>query len=173
MGTSVRITASHIAYYFTCHRKLWLYANGVEMEHFSEQVLEGRQIHAHSFSRRSQEYVEVQLEGIKIDFFDPRARVVHETKRGRAIETAHIAQVQYYLYKLGQLGINDATGLIEYPDLRRTQSVAALDNAMVEEIATWEDAVQQILALPECPAVINKPYCRHCAFHDLCYIIES
>jgi len=172
MENAVRITASHITYLLICKRKLWLYAKGMEMEHFSDQVLEGRLIHQYAYPRRSQEYVEVQLDGIKIDFFDARARVVHETKRGRAIESAHIAQVQYYLYKLHQHGITGASGLIEYPDLRKTQKVLPLDEDMLCIISNWEVEVKQIIALPDCPVVDKKPYCRQCAFHDLCYITE-
>lgn len=172
METATRITASHIAYLFICPRKLWLYTQGVEMEHFSEQVLEGRHLHETSYPRRSQEFVEIQFDGVKIDFYDPRARVVHETKRGRAIETAHIAQVQYYLFKLRQHGISDASGLIEYPDLRKTHPVEALDDTMVENIKNWETQVRDIVQNLVCPQVIQKPYCRNCAFHDLCYITE-
>lgn len=167
-----RITASHIVYLLVCHRKLWLFANGVEMEHFSEMVLEGRLIHETTYTRRPSQYVEVQFDGIKIDFYDPRAHVVHETKRGRAAESAHRAQVQYYLYKLRQHGVPDAQGLIEYPDLRRSEPVPPLTEADVETIAGWEREVARIVALPACPPVIHKPLCKQCSYYDLCYIGE-
>ena len=173
INETMRITASHIVYLLVCHRKLWLFANGVEMEHFSEHVLEGRLIHTTTYPRRSSQYVEVQIDGIKIDFYDPRTRTVHETKRGRAIEAAHRAQVQYYLYKLGQHGVAGASGLIEYPDLRRTEPVAALTDADVETISGWEQAVAEIVAREQCPPVINKPICKNCAYCDLCYAGEE
>lgn len=170
--TMAHVTASNIAYLFVCHRKLWLSAHGVEMEHFSETVLEGRLIHASSYQRRSSKFVEIQLDGIKIDFYDPRTRTVHETKRGRSIEEAHIAQVQYYLYKLRQHGILNASGLIEYPDLRKTHRVEPVSDDLAKKIASWETTVWQITSSPDCPAVVNKPYCKQCAFYDLCYINE-
>jgi len=166
----VRITASHIVYALVCPRKLWLFAHGIELEHFSEAVLEGRLIHGTTYQRRPSQYVEIQLDGIKIDFYDTKNRVVHETKRGRSIESAHRAQVQYYLYKLRQNGVPDASGLIEYPDLRRTEIIPALSETEVNEIAAWEDEVRRIVALEHCPDVVRKPYCKHCAYHDLCYI---
>ncbi|HRI60775.1 MAG TPA: CRISPR-associated protein Cas4 [Saprospiraceae bacterium] len=171
--TTIRITASHIVYLLICHRKLWLFAGGIEMEHFSQNVLEGRLLHEISYPRRPSQYVEVELDGIKIDFYDPHTRTVHETKRGRAIETAHRAQVQYYLFKLRQHGVPDAAGLIEYPDLRKTEPVAPLTDADVLMIAGWEAEVQRIVAQETCPPVIKKPYCKQCAYFDLCYIGEN
>ncbi len=169
---TVHITASHIVYLLVCHRKLWLFANGVEMEHFSESILEGRLLHEISYPRRPSQYVEVQIEGIKIDFFDPRTHTVHETKRGRSMQDAHRAQVQYYLYKLYQHGVTDASGIIEYPDLRKTEQVAPLQKADLQEIAGWEQAVLQLMAQDTCPPVINKPFCKQCSYHDLCYMDE-
>lgn len=166
------VSATLIAYLHTCRRKLWLHAHEIRMEHTSDLVAEGKLIGETSYQRRSEQYVQVEFDGIKIDFYDPRARVVHETKRGRAVESAHRAQVQYYLYKLRQHGVAGASGLIEYPDLRRTEPVAALSEADVAAIHDWENAVSEIIAQEQCPSVINKPICKSCAYNDLCYITE-
>jgi len=170
---NVRITASHIVYLLICHRKLWLFANGVEMEHFSETVLEGRLIHNTTYQRRPSQYVEVQLDNVKIDFYNPQTRTVHETKRGRAVESAHRAQVQYYLYKLHRHGVPDATGLIEYPDLRRTEPVEALTEADMATIAGWEKEVAHIVAQEKCPPPIHAAICKNCSYHDFCYAAED
>jgi CRISPR-associated exonuclease Cas4 len=39
------ITPTHINYYHVCHRKLWLFSHGKQMEHTSELVAEGKLIH--------------------------------------------------------------------------------------------------------------------------------
>jgi CRISPR-associated exonuclease Cas4 len=168
----LHISASHIIYLTVCHRKLWLFDKGVELEHFSEQVLEGRLIHQTTYLRRPSKYVEIQIDGIKIDFYDPHTQTVHETKRGRSIEEAHRSQVKYYLFKLAQHGVLNASGLIEYPDLRKTEKVSPLSDAEHKEIACWEDNVKEVLAQSICPPAIEKPYCRKCAYFDLCYISE-
>ncbi len=165
-------TATLVSYLHTCHRKLWLHANEIRMEHTSELVAEGKLIGETAYDRRSEKYMQVELEGVKIDFFDPRTRTVHETKRGRAIEEAHRAQVRYYLFKLFQHGVTDASGIIEYPDLRKTETVPALQEGDIREIEAWEDSVRRIIALELCPAVIHKPYCKACAYFDLCYLDE-
>ena len=169
----MHVTATLIAYLHTCHRKLWLHANEIRMEHTSDLVAEGKLIGETSYERRADKYVQVELDGIKIDFYDPRARVAHETKRGRAVEAAHRAQVQYYLYKLRQHGAPDASGLIEYPDLRRTESVPPLTEADLETIAGWEQAVVEIITREQCPPVIHKPICKNCSYYDLCYAGEE
>lgn len=170
---TTRITASHIAYLLICHRKLWLFASGVEMEHFSETVLEGRLIHETAYPRRPSQYAEIQLDGIKIDFYNTISRIVHETKRGRSVETAHRAQVRYYLYKLRQHGVADASGIIEYPDLRKTEAVPPLTEADLVEIAHWEQQVRQIIGRETCPPVIRKPICKNCSYCDFCYADEA
>lgn len=173
MATPVRITASHIAYLLVCHRKLWLFSNGVEMEHFSEMVLEGRLIHETTYTRRPSQYVEVELDGIKIDFYDPKNKIVHETKRGRAVEAAHRAQVQYYLYKLRRHGVADASGLIEYPDLRRTEPVAPLTEADIAAIKDWETEIARIVGEARCPPPIRAAICKNCSYGDFCYATEE
>lgn len=167
------VTATLIAYLHTCRRKLWLHANEIRMEHTSDIVAEGKLIGESSYGRRADKYVQLEFDGIKIDFYDPRARVVHETKRGRAVESAHRAQVQYYLYKLRQHGIPDASGRIEYPDLRRTEIVPPLEASDVPRIESWEAEVARVVAEPVCPPVIRARICDQCSYHDLCYIGEE
>ncbi|HQO50424.1 MAG TPA: Dna2/Cas4 domain-containing protein, partial [Bacteroidales bacterium] len=41
----MQITGTHFNYFQLCQRKLWLFHNGMQMEHTSELVDEGRLIH--------------------------------------------------------------------------------------------------------------------------------
>lgn len=166
------ITATLINLFHVCHRELWLHAHEIRMEHTSEIVAEGKLIGETTYERRAEKYTQVELDGIKIDFYDPKNKVVHETKRGRAMESAHRAQVQYYLFKLRQNGVNDATGLIEYPDLKKTETVPALTDSDIEEIEAWENDIERIVAQSQCPPVIDKPICKQCSYYDFCYSTE-
>ncbi|MDX1913382.1 MAG: CRISPR-associated protein Cas4 [Saprospiraceae bacterium] len=163
------VTATLINLYHVCHRQLWLHAHEIRMEHTSDIVAEGKLIGETSYERRSDKYTEVELDGIKIDFYDSRNNVVHETKRGRAVEAAHRAQVQYYLYKLVQHGVTGASGIIEYPDLRKTEAVPSLTDADLAQVGAWEHAVQEIVQRETCPPLIQKPICRQCSYHFFCY----
>lgn len=167
------ITATHINLLHVCHRELWLHAHEIRMEHTSDLVAEGKLIGESSYDRRSERYTQVEFDGVKIDFYDPRTRTVHETKRGRAVEAAHRAQVQYYLYKLRQQGVADASGLIEYPDLRRTELVEPLTSEDIGRIQEWEREVERIIGLEQCPPVTEKPICKQCSYYDLCFVGEE
>lgn len=168
------VTATLINLLHVCRRELWLHAHEIRMEHTSDLVAEGKLIGETAYGRRPERYTQVELDGIKIDFYDPRTRTVHETKRGRAIETAHRAQVKFYLYKLRQQGgVADARGLIEYPDLRKTEAVEPLTEMDVREIESWEEEVRRVVALETCPPTIGKPYCKNCSYHDFCYSGEE
>ena len=105
----MNLTATHIAYYHTCHRKLWLFSNGIQMEHTSDIVAEGKLIGETSYAERAKKYTELALDGIKIDFYDPKEKVIHEVKKSDKVEQAHIAQVKYYLCVLRKNGIENAT----------------------------------------------------------------
>ena len=94
------ITATHIAYLHLCHRKLWLFSQGLQMEHGSELVAEGKFIEETSYQQRAEKWQQIQLEGIKIDHFDAKNGIVKEVKKSSKRESAHIAQVKYYLFVL-------------------------------------------------------------------------
>ena len=167
----LNLTATHVNYYFVCHRKLWLFANGIQMEHTSETVAEGKLIGETTYTDRSQQYTEVEVDGIKIDFYDAKNKVVHEVKKSDKVEKAHIAQVKYYIYKLGQQGIEGVTGLIEYPKMRQRETVQ-LELGDQEMIQTWETNIQQMVVSEICPPLLRKPICKQCSYFDFCYVEE-
>lgn len=123
----MQITGTHFNYYQVCKRKLWLFANGINFEHTSDLVFEGKLIHEDSYPQRSEKYEEIELDGIKVDYYDAKSKVVHEIKKSNKVEKAHEWQVKYYLYVFEQNGIEVVTGLLEYPVLRKTQPVILSD----------------------------------------------
>lgn len=169
----MQVTGTHIAYLHTCHRKLWLFGNGINMEHTSDIVAEGKLIGDTTYPDRAEKFTEIEIDGIKIDFYDPKNKIVHEVKKSASVEQAHIAQVQYYLYKLLQKGVEGATGIIEYPKLKQRQEVQSLSDADVEKIRTWERHVQDIVSSPVCPGVIRAKICKQCSYYDFCYSSET
>ena len=75
------ITGTHFNYHQVCRRKLWLFSAGITMEHTSDLVYEGKLIHETTYQQRPERYQELELDGIKIDFYDAKNRVVHEVKK--------------------------------------------------------------------------------------------
>ncbi|SFC73550.1 CRISPR-associated exonuclease Cas4 [Parapedobacter composti] len=168
----MNITATHINLYHVCRRELWLHANGIRMEHTSDVVAEGKLIGELSYPERSERYTEIEIDGVKIDFYDARNRVVHEVKKSDSVENAHIAQVKYYLYKLRQHGVDGATGIVEYPKLRQRELVE-LREEDVEAIKDWEIDISGIIYGDICPPVIHSKICRRCSYYDFCYVDED
>ena len=91
-------TGTHFNYYQVCKRKLWLFANGINMEQNSELVAEGKFIHENSYPKRSEKYEEVEIDGVKVDYYDAKNKVIHEIKKSNKVENAHFWQLKYYLY---------------------------------------------------------------------------
>lgn len=166
------ITGTHIVYYLICNRKLWLFANGIHLEQTSDLVAEGKLINETTYLNRAVKYTEIEIDGVKIDFFDARNKVVHEVKKSSRMEKVHIAQVKYYLYKLEQKGIEGATAVIEYPKLKQRVKVEALTDEDRTAIHQWELAIESIKRKMECPPVIQKQICKSCAYFDFCYATE-
>jgi CRISPR-associated exonuclease Cas4 len=164
----MHITATRINYYHICHRKLWLFANGINMEHTSDTVTEGKLIGENTYTDRASKYTELQLDGVKIDFYDTKNKVVHEIKKSDKMEAAHEAQVKYYLYKLRLHGILDASGILEYPTLRHTSQVI-LSDSDITDIERWEQEIATIIGSEDMPRVINKPSCKKCSYYEFCY----
>ncbi len=166
------ITPTHLNYYHVCHRKLWLYASGITMEHTSDAVYEGKLIGENTYSRRSTRYTELDLGIAKIDFYDVHNRVVHEIKKSDKMEPAHIAQVKYYLFLLHQQGIEGASGLLEYPRLRKTTYIT-LASEDILEIQRQLVASEQIMQASKCPEKIKLGICRSCSYFDFCWVAEE
>ncbi len=139
------------------------------MEQNSEAVAIGKHIEETSYKTRASRWRELDLGFLKIDHFDPVNKVVKEVKKSPKLEQAHIAQVQYYLYTLERAGIVGASGLIEYPRLRKTREVQLTDEVR-KDIEGWLAEIQRIVNQDYCPELVRKSYCQNCAYRDFCFI---
>lgn len=165
------ITGTHFNYYQLCHRKLWLFANGIGMEHTSDLVQEGKLVHESSYPQRSVRYEEVAIGGIKVDYYDARNRVIHEIKKSNKVDHAHLWQLKYYLYVFQQHGIDGVSGILEYPLLRKTEKVC-LEADDTEKIREMETGIVRIVEQAECPPLQKKGICRNCSYFEFCYANE-
>lgn len=165
------INATLINLYNVCQRELWLHANGIRFEHTSDLVLEGKLIHEDSYPQRSEKYEEIELDGIKVDYYDAKSKVIHEIKKSNKVEKAHEWQVKYYLYVFEQNGIEGVTGLLEYPVLRKTQPVI-LSDLDREKIEAMKKDIEKIVSDENCPPLIQKSLCRNCSYFEFCYSQE-
>jgi CRISPR-associated exonuclease Cas4 len=142
------------------------------MEHTSDLVFEGNLIHEEAYPQRSSKYEEVEIEGIKVDFYDPRNKVIHEIKKSDKIDRAHEWQLKYYLFVFERNGITGATGILEYPVLRKTETVL-LSDIDREEILSMEKEIRNIIESEQCPPMEKKRICKNCSYYDFCYSREE
>lgn len=166
------VTGTQFNYYLICHRKLWLFSRGITMEHQSDLVLEGKLIHEESYPRRDESFEEIEIDGIKIDFFDPKSNVIHEIKKSNRFEDAHLWQLKYYISILKDHGLNIVTGLLEYPRLRRTESVILTedDRTVINEKLV---DIRKITDDEKCPDRKKITACKNCSYFDFCWSGES
>lgn len=168
----MRITGTHIHYYFNCHRQLWLFANGINMEQTSDTVYEGKLIHETSYLQRSERFKEVEIGPVKIDYFDKKNNVIHEIKKSSKLLDSHVWQVKYYIYVFEQAGINGVTGILEYPKEHKTEEVllSEPDRIYLEELFV---EIDKLINQEKCPPLLNQPKCKNCSYFDFCYSNEA
>jgi CRISPR-associated exonuclease Cas4 len=140
------------------------------MEHNSDVVTIGKIISENSYQREEHELSISSDDGtIVLDFYDSKNKIIHEVKKSDKMEITHIWQVKYYIYILEQKGIEGVSGEIDYPKLKQKITVN-LQEEDRQELKKIGNEIDTILKLPIPPETINKPFCKQCAYYDLCYI---
>lgn len=167
----MNINATLINLYHVCRRELWFHAKGIRMEHTSDLVYEGRLIHEGSYPQRSTQYREVELPGGKVDFYDPKAKVIHEVKKSDKVEPAHLWQLKYYIYLFEENGIEGVSGVLEYPVLRKKVEVEFRpeDRREIEKILA---EIEKIISDENCPPLVKKRLCSSCSYYEFCFAQE-
>ena len=138
------------------------------MEQSSDLVTEGKLIGENSYPQRPEKYVEIEIDNIKIDYYDSKNKIIHEIKKSNKIEFAHEAQVKYYIYRLKLMGIEGVRGILEYPTLRITKNVELTDIDILE-IEKWENEISEIIDDNKIPEPINKTICKKCSYFEFCF----
>jgi CRISPR-associated exonuclease Cas4 len=157
-------SGSQVNYYFVCKRKLWLFSHNIELESDSDLVLQGKLLHENSYKRKLKE---IDIGNIKIDFIE-KLNEVHEIKRSRKIEDAHKYQLLYYLYYLKKYADIKAKGILNYPLLKQTILIK-LTPTKEKEIQRILNEVDQIIESEKPPLVKWIPYCKSCAYSEMCW----
>jgi len=163
MEESLSFTGTQINYYFVCRRKLWFFSHDLEMEEKSDLVLLGKLLHETGYKRK---FKEVSIGRVKIDFLE-RCGEIHEIKRSRRMEKAHLFQLLYYLYYLKRLGV-EVRGVLHYPLLKRTLNVELTDDREKEMEGILED-MKSVISRGEPPESERKTFCRKCSYFELCW----
>lgn len=179
----MNINATLINIFHICKREMWLHYHVIRMEHTSEVVYEGKLIGEESYPFRADKNEELEISytlpesagqnevvlTAKIDFFDAKRGIVHETKKSAAKEWAHVAQVQFYLYLLQKNGVEISHGVIEYPKLRQTERVT-LHEDDVARIEANIEKIREVLEQEQCPPKLPISKCKACSYFEFCWV---
>lgn len=161
-----KVTGVMVYYYFVCHKRLWYFANGINMEQESELVAMGKLIDEHSYSRE-RKHIMID-EKINIDFLQDWT-VIHEVKKTDKLEEASIWQIRYYIYVLRKKGLIVQKGVLDYPKLRRRKEIY-LDKDDELEMKNILKDIGIIMELEVPPKENKKGYCKKCSYYELCFI---
>lgn len=156
-------SGTQVNYFFVCTRKLWLFSHNIDLESDSDLVLMGRLLHETSYIRKTRE---VNVGRIKIDFLERRGEV-HEIKRSRRVEKAHLFQLLYYLYYLKKHGVS-LNGVLHYPLLRQTVKVELTEQREIEVEKALQE-IESIVSKSAPPPASRRIYCKKCSYYELCY----
>jgi len=164
----MNVTGTHIHYFFNCKRQLWLFANGIQMEHTSDTVFEGKLLHETSYAQRSEKYKEVQIGSIKVDFYDFKKKIIHEIKKSSKMKDSHVWQLKYYILVFERAGIEEVSGILEYPKERSTEEIylTNIDREFLEEL---EQKIDLLIHDENVPKVDFMPKCKRCSYCDFCW----
>ena len=157
-------TGTEVGYYFICHKKLWWFTHGVQMEHGHDRVHLGRLVHEDAYARRKKE---LDIDGkIVLDWREDG--VIHEVKLTDKMEDAHEMQLLYYLYYLKLKGVEGLSGQIDYPKLRQTKTIELTAEKQQRLEQTLKE-MQRIVRLKRAPDVAWMKICRSCSYAELCW----
>ena len=163
------ITGTMVAYYFICKRKLWLFAKGLNMENVSDNtdVVKGKLLHETRFKR--EQYREFAFDNMKIDFLVYGDQVyVHEIKKSKKFEEAHIWQLKFYIFNLRQKNVNCSGGVIHYPANMRKVEID-FEPEDDQKICEALEEIGSLLKKDSLPPRTGKRVCKKGAYFDFCF----
>lgn len=167
---SMKITGTKINYYHICHTKLWLFSHNISFESENESVQIGKLLHEERYSRNKKDITFDNT--ISVDFIKKTNNIIelHEIKKTKKMEEAHISQMKYYLYYLKKRGIN-TVGIMNYPLLNQTKEVK-LTKDDEENIEKNIIEIQKIIN-GKIPHPIFMRICPKCAYFEFCFSGEE
>ncbi|MDK2934535.1 MAG: CRISPR-associated exonuclease Cas4 [Clostridiales bacterium] len=96
---------------------------------------------------------------------------IKEVKISSKMKKADEMQLYYYLYYLKQLGII-RKGKIHYVKEKKIEEID-LNLEIEQEIENAIEEIQQITNHSSPPPLYKLPYCKKCAYYELCFSKEE
>jgi len=164
----MKIGGKHIQYAVACERELWFYIHGINVSEEDQNIAIGKQIDDEYYRRlRRQVFID---ESAKIDVIKRKGKeiMVLETKKSKKLLEPGKWQLLYYLYVLKKHGV-EVEGYLAIPTERKRIRVVLTPEAekRIEELI---ERIKRIAKMPSPPPPVRKPYCKGCAYKELCWV---
>ncbi|WP_448584549.1 CRISPR-associated protein Cas4 [Thermocrinis sp.] len=159
------INGTLIWYSYICDREVWFIGHGIEPPQDNPFLEKGRAIHELFYVEQTKEILIDNT--IKIDLIRGR-EVVAEIKSSSKHLKSAIMQLAFYLYYFKKEKGVLLKGRLNIPTEKKTYEVE-LDESMEKEIEDRIKYIESILSAPKPPVVIKNPYCKNCAYKEMCW----
>lgn len=145
-----------------CPTRAWLHYHRLDCAHLNRHMQLGILLHEQDST------MDQRLYGLSPDRIDWSKREVSEIKKSRSHEAALVNQLNFYLAALIAATGYPWRGVLRYTTSRRTKTVV-LDLAAILQLKASLAQLREVLKQPRPPAQQNKPVCRGCSYHLLCW----
>jgi len=164
----MKITGVMVQYYKACKRKLWFFANQINMNYDDENIEIGRIIHENSYSDERKNIIIDDT--IAIDFIKKEGEhLIFEVKKSSKLKIPVLYQLYYYLWYLkNKKGIN-INGMLVYPKEKRKEEIS-LTPEIENEIEFIVNDIPKILESKIPPKAENRKYCKRCSYYEFCRV---
>ena len=164
----MKITGVMVQYYKACKRKLWFYANQINMNYEDENISIGRLIHETSYPDERKNIIIDNT--IAIDFIKKEGeQLIFEVKKSSKLKIPTLYQVYYYLWYLKNKKEININGMLVYPKEKKREEIS-LTPEIEKEIEFIVQDIPKILEQKTPPKAENKKYCRKCSYYEFCRV---
>ena len=149
-----------------CPTRTWLHYHRIDCTHLNRHMQAGLLLHATAYG--GEEAQSALGFGLSPDMLDFQHREIGEVKKSNSHEHATIAQLRFYLAAIEQATGQRWTGVVRYPNSRRTKRITLDAQAQTELIEDFA-RIERVITQPQPPPKVHKPICKHCAYRMLCW----
>jgi CRISPR-associated exonuclease Cas4 len=159
------VNGTLIWYSYICDREVWFIGHQIEAPQDNPLLEKGRAIHEVFYSQYTKELLIDNT--IKIDIVKGRELIAEIKSSSKHLKSA-IMQLAFYLYYLKKHKGVELRGKLSIPSERKTVEVQ-LSEPLERELEEKIKSIEDILSLPKPPPPVKIPYCKNCAYKEICW----
>jgi CRISPR-associated exonuclease Cas4 len=159
------VNGTLIWYSYICDREVWFIGHQIEAPQDNPLLEKGRAIHEVFYSQYTKELLIDNT--IKIDIVEGRELIAEIKSSSKHLKSA-IMQLAFYLYYLKKHKGVELRGKLSIPSERKTVEVQ-LSEPLERELEEKIKSIEDILSLPKPPPPVKIPYCKNCAYKEICW----